>query len=81
MTLWLQALIVFTSAFLLDGAWIKYMAAARLKKAGIASAWAAVLILLSGVNVVGYVQNHWLLVVASLGAACGTYTFLKIPHA
>ena len=55
-----------------------YLAAVKTKNACRAAVWAAALIVLSGVNVVSYVQNHWFLIAAALGAAAGTYTFMKL---
>jgi len=70
----------FVMAFALDGIWIFYMAASRNKKAFRAACWSAAMFVPAAINVISYVNNHWMVGFSALGAAAGTFIFLKIPH-
>lgn len=68
-----QWALVFFSMAALDLAyagWTKHLMA---KRHAMASAFAAVIIMLSGVGTIAYTHDTWMLIPAALGAACGTY--------
>lgn len=73
-----KAALVFAATFWLDFVWARYTAAitARLKLR--ASALAGFIILLSGAAQISYVENHWLLIPAVIGAVAGTW--VAIPN-
>ena len=77
---WKTAIVTFVFAFFVDGCWIKYMAAARLKRAGPCAFWAGLMLALGGVN--AYIFTHSIIMLAFtvMGAMLGTYYFLKMPH-
>lgn len=64
--------VVFAGTFLLDIMWTLYVrgaAAGHPQRAGVASIG---ITLCSGVVTLEFIQNHWLLIPAGLGAYCGT---------
>lgn len=77
---WHTAIVTFVFAFFVDGCWIKYMAAARLKQPLRCSMWAGIMLLLGGVNAFIFTHDIVMLLFTVLGAMLGTYYFLKIPH-
>lgn len=70
MTMWV---VVFAAAFFLDVAWAIYTRHVVAHRAVLASFWTAVVISLSGFNVIIYTEDHWLLIPAAAGASIGTY--------
>lgn len=70
-------LVVFAAMFLLDFVWTFYTKAIQRHAAFAAANWAVMITLFNGAAQIGYVENHWLLIPAGLGAFGGTYAALK----
>lgn len=68
---------VFAVTFTLDFVWAWYTHAITARRALAASNYAAMIILLSGIGVVAYSTNPWLLLPGVAGAWLGTYTAIK----
>jgi hypothetical protein len=68
----LPALLIFAVTFTLDMAWARYTVALVARRIAAASAYAAGITALSGICAISYVENHWMLIPAVLGASVGT---------
>lgn len=76
----LEALAAFVAMFLADFVWAKYIKAIADHRRPSASSWAVLLMVLSGVATITYVNNHWMLIPAALGAFAGTWFSVPKPH-
>lgn len=72
-----QSAAVFAAMFSLDYGWARYTAAITSRSAATAGAYAAAIIVLSGVTTIGYTGNPWLLIPAVAGAFAGTFTAVR----
>jgi hypothetical protein len=77
MTWAVEWLAVFAAMFALDFIWARYTRAVGEKAAARSSAWATLIILVSGFVTTSYVSNPWLLVPAAIGAFTGTYAAVR----
>lgn len=68
---------VFFAYVALDFCWSKYTKMVGQDRALAAANWAVALLLIGAFGLLGYVQNHWLLVPAALGSWIGTYCSLR----
>lgn len=68
---------VFFAYVALDYCWSKYTKMVGQDRALAAANWAVALLLIGAFGLLGYVQNHWLLVPAALGSWVGTYYSLR----
>lgn len=68
---------VFAALFALDFFWAKYTTAITAKRAHLASAYATVLILLSGIAAIVYTAEPVMLIPAMLGAFAGTFVAVR----
>lgn len=78
--MWSEAtpfLIVFAAMFALDYVWTFYTKAIQRHAAFAASSWAVSITIFNALAQIGYVNNHWLLIPAVLGAFGGTYCAMK----
>lgn len=66
-------IIVFAAMFALDFVWAYYTRAIQRHAAMSAASWAVGIIVLGGIGQIGYVNDPWLLIPASLGAFGGTF--------
>lgn len=73
-----HALLVFIALFVLDFVWARYTIAIQRKAALAASHYAAMIIALAGFAQISYTGNPWLLIPATLGAAAGTWSAMKV---
>lgn len=67
----------FFAMFFTDVLYAYYIQAVQNTQALRASAWAAILYVLGGVVVIGYINNPWILIPSVLGAFAGTYVGVK----
>lgn len=70
-------LVVAVAMFLLDFVWAEYTKAIAARSAYVASALSSVLIGLSGFVAINYVEDHWALIPAAIGAFAGTFVSLR----
>lgn len=75
---WLPWLGCFAIAAVLDFVWAAYIRTIADKAALRAGLWAVAIILLGGINAIGYIQNHWLLLPIAAGAFVGTYAHVAL---
>lgn len=68
---------VFIAMTALDFVWAEYTKAVAAKRPVRAALTASCIIALSGVVTTQYVENHYLLVAAVMGAFCGTYLAMR----
>lgn len=71
------AVLVFLCTTTSDFIWAKYIKAVNDKKALVAAGWSASIILIGGITIVSYVEVHWLVVPAALGAFLGTFLSVR----
>lgn len=64
---------VFVLMLVVDFAWSMYIKSLGNNKHMAAAGWSAFISLAGGISVIGYTENHWLLIPAVLGGAIGTY--------
>lgn len=64
---------IFLLTLVVDFAWSMYIKSLADNKHIRASGWAAFITLAGGLTVIGYTENHWLLIPAVIGGAIGTY--------
>lgn len=74
----LEWILVFFAMLVVDVLNAIYIKHIEKNNAMLASFTAVVLFLAASVAVIGYVDNHWLLIPASAGAFVGTYIGIKI---
>lgn len=74
----IQVVIVFAAVFTLDFVWAAYTLAMTGREALLASSYAGLVIVLSGVAQIGYTKNKWLLIPAFVGAFAGTWVAIAI---
>jgi len=74
---WWAALLVFVAMVLSDIAYARYTIDAVARRAHWASMWAAAIIAMSGVVVMGYTQDKRLLFFAVAGAYVGTFLAVR----
>ena len=72
------ALVVFAAVFTLDLVWAVYTLAIADRDAILASSYAGLVIVLSGIAQIGYTKNKWLLIPACIGAFAGTYIAVRL---
>lgn len=77
MLIWLQ---VFVGLVVIDVLYAIYTKQVQKDNAFLSSLSAAVLYVISGLVVVGFVKDIWLLIPAGLGAFVGTYIGVKINN-
>lgn len=73
----LNATFVFAATFWLDFVWAKYTAAVTERRAERAAVLSGIIILFGAAATITYVDNHWMVVPATIGAALGTYAGIK----
>ena len=74
----LEWILVFFALLIVDVLNAVYIKHIQKNNAILASSTAVVLFLASSVAVIGYVDDHWLLIPATAGAFVGTYIGIKI---
>lgn len=74
----LECILVFFALLIVDLLNAFYIKNIQKNKAMIAASTAVVLFLSASIAVIGYVDNHWLLIPAAAGAFAGTYIGVKI---
>ena len=67
----------FFAMFLTDVLYAYYVQAVQTSQALQASMWAAILYILGGIVVIGYINNPWILIPSVLGAFAGTYVGVR----
>jgi len=67
----------FFAMFFTDVLYAYYIQSVQNAQALRASLWAAILYILGGIVVIGYINNPWLLVPSVLGAFAGTYVGVR----
>lgn len=70
-------LVVFAAMFALDYVWTYYTKAIQRHASFAAANWAVTITVFNAVAQIGYVENHWLVIPAALGAFGGTYAAMK----
>ena len=75
---WSTYLIAFISMAVLDFMWAIYTKKVTDGKAVGAAVYASILLVINATVIVSFVNNHWMLIPASLGAYVGTYYAVKI---
>ena len=74
----IKAAIVFASMFALDFVWAKYTFAMTEKRSFLSGNLAGLIILLSGIATIGYVEDPWMLIPAAMGAWLGTVVAVEM---
>lgn len=74
--MWLFPLI-FVIDFVVSFAWANCVKAISNDKPSNAGLWSGFITLAGAITVIGYTQNHWLLIPAVLGSSLGTYLSVK----
>lgn len=69
--IWVVA--IFIIYFFVDFAWAVYIKALGENRYVKAALWSGFIALISGITIIKYVDNHWLLVPAVVGGMIGTY--------
>lgn len=69
--------LVFTATVIADFIWARWSAECAAKRASSAAVYGGLIIVCSGFVTVEYVNDHWLLIPAVLGAGVGTYIAVK----
>lgn len=67
-----KSIAVGVGTFLLDFAWAKYNIATAQKQVTRSAIYSVAIYLLSALVIMQYIDNHWLLIPASVGAFVGT---------
>lgn len=70
---------VFIVCVLMDYVWARYIHHCATGNALAAAWWAVAVIVLSGVSIIAYTANNWLLVPAAAGCFVGTYIATSHP--
>lgn len=73
----LEAALVFVSMFVVDIFYAIYLKSIENNKPLHASSMATVVFFIASIATIGYVDNHWLLIPACLGAFAGTWVGVK----
>lgn len=68
---------VFVAMAVADFLWGQYIIATTGQRSIKASVWSASIALVNGAVVIVYVNNHWLILVAAMGAFAGTFASIK----
>ena len=68
-----EAAFTFLALFFTDAFYTHYLKSVQGNKPFASSVWAVVVFAVSGIAVINYTTNHWMLIPACLGAFCGTY--------
>lgn len=77
----LQWIVVYGALTILDFVWARYNLATADKRVWAASSYSVAIILLSGVSVISYSHDPWLLIPAAAGAFTGTFIAVKLEAA
>lgn len=77
MPFWLQIVLSFVAAFVLDVLWALYIRRTAQGAALPSAVYAAVLYALGAYNTLNIVANPWLLIPVTLGAGLGTYVVVQ----
>ena len=77
---YLDYITTFSALFVTDVSYTYYLRAVHKDQAISASAWAVVVFFIASIAVINYTTDHWQLIPACLGAACGTYVVMKIRN-
>ena len=73
----LEYIIVFLSMFVVDVFYAIYLKSIENNKPIFASFMAMIVFFVASIATIGYIDNHWLLVPACLGAFAGTWFGMK----
>jgi uncharacterized membrane protein YfcA len=73
----IEAVLVFVSMFVVDIFYAIYLKSIENNKAIHASSMATIVFFIASIATIGYVDNHWLLLPACLGAFAGTWVGVK----
>lgn len=76
----LDYLITFVALFATDVSYTYYLRAVHRDQAVGASVWAVVVFFIASVGIINYTTDHWQLIPACLGAACGTFVGMRIRN-
>lgn len=71
-------LVTFLAVFAIDIFYVYYLKSVQENKPIKSSLLAVVLATISGIAVINYTTNHWLLIPAAAGAFVGTYAGMKL---
>jgi hypothetical protein len=74
----IRCIITFLAVAVSDVFWVLCVNSTKEHKAFKAAMWALLLLLSTGISIVSYTENHWLLIPAALGAFAGTYVGVKV---
>ena len=74
----MKFLLVFLLVTIVDFIWARYIAHTAKNNAIKASCYAAILTLMGSVVTIAYVDNHYMIIPAALGALVGTYLSIKL---
>jgi uncharacterized membrane protein YfcA len=77
---YLDYITTFAALFATDVSYTYYLRAVHRDQAIGASAWAVIVFFIASIAVINYTSDHWQLIPACLGAACGTYVGMRIRH-
>jgi hypothetical protein len=80
MNIWIQTIVVFFISILTDIVWGLYIRRANEGKAISAANMTVGIMAFGAINVISYIQNHWLLIPIVLGNWLGTYSIVKWDH-
>jgi hypothetical protein len=64
---------IFLLTLVVDFAWSMYIKSLANNKHMRAVGWSVFISIAGGITVIGYTENHWLLIPAVIGGAVGTY--------
>lgn len=70
----IPALAVFATCYALDWVWVWYTRAVATHRRFEATVWSAVIMLITGINIIEIAHTWHLVVFAAAGAAAGTWT-------
>jgi len=73
----LEYIIVFLSMFVVDVFYAIYLKSIENNKPIFASFMAMIVFFVASIATIGYIDNHWLLIPACLGAFAGTWVGVK----
>lgn len=73
----LESILVFFSMFVVDVLYAVYLKSIENNRPVFASMMATIVFFVASIATIGYVDNHWLLIPACLGAFAGTYVGVK----
>jgi uncharacterized membrane protein YfcA len=74
---WVSFPLVFAAMTALDFVFAEYTRATADRHAIKASLWASTIIVLTGFVTTSYVENHWLMIPAAIGAFAGTWLSVR----